>query len=437
MAEKLLSPKSIEAAIRAAKASGKSTMLADGAGLWLEVQPTGKGWWRQRFTFAGKPNRLSVGAYPKVSLAIARERAAEIVAQVAAGIDPAKARKDAKAGRAEDAALAALRATGAPLPGTFEHVAREWLAGPQASKVSPGHVETTQRRLERDAFPYLGARPIGEITARELLECLRRIEARGTADTAHRVKFCAGQVFRYGISIGACASNPAGDLRDALKSRAGGHFSAVTNPQEAAALLHAMDGYKGHPITRAALQLSSLLMLRPGELRQLRWTWIDLDDALVTVPAEVMKRDLKGKANGQPHLVPLATQAVAILRELHPLTGKRPFVFPSLTSPGTRCMSENTVRSALRRLGFDNETMTAHGFRAMARTMLAERLNFDPEVIEAQLAHKVAGPLGRAYNRAQFVEQRRAMLERWADYLEELRRAHPAVDALAPQRDAA
>ncbi len=434
MAEKLLSDKAIQSALRAASESGKPKAIPDGAGLWLEVQRSGTGWWRQRFTFGGRPNRLSVGSYPKVGLRVARERGAEITAMVVAGIDPTRARKAEKAGAAQAREHADLRAAGKPLPGTFEHVAREWLAKAQTSKVTPDHLATIQRRLERDTFPMIGTRPLAEITARELLDCLRKIEERGTIETAHRVKFSCGQVFRYGIAIGACSSNPAADLRAALQTTASRNFAAITTPEALRPLLAAMDDYAGHPVTRAALQLSALLMLRPGELRHMEWAWIDFASATLTVPAERMKRDIKGKANGQPHIVPLAPQAVAHLRDLQPLNGKGTYVFPSLLTT-KRCMSENTVRGALRRLGYSNDEMTAHGFRATARTMLAERLNFDAEIIEAQLAHKVAGPLGRAYNRTQFVEQRRAMLGRWADYLDELRRSNnvsPKAVGVAP-----
>jgi len=289
-----------------------------------------------------------------------------------------------------------------------------------SAKVSAGHAAITLTRLERDVFPWLGRRPIGEIEAPELLACLRRVEDRGAIETAHRIKDACGQVFRYGIAIGACMRNPAADLRDALRPVDVRHLAAIVDPTKAGALLRDMMGYKGHPVTRAALALSALLLLRPGELRQMEWSWIDFDAATLTVPSETMKRKKADKANGPPHIVPLAAQALAILRELQPLTGHGRYVFPSLLT-GERCMSENTVRSALRRLGYANEDMTAHGFRAMARTMIAERLGIVPEVIEAQLAHAVADSLGRAYNRTQYLEQRRDMMTKWADYLDKLR----------------
>ena len=246
------------------------------------------------------------------------------------------------------------------------------------------------------------------------------MEARGAIETTHRIKDACGQVFRYGIAAGHCTRNPAADLRDALRPVPTRHHAAIVDPKRAGELLRDMMAYQGHPVTRAALQLSALLLLRPGEVRQLEWAWIDLDAATLTVPAEMMKRKKAEKANGVPHVVPLAPQAVAILRDLHPLTGHGRYVFPSLRKDG-RCMSENTVRSALRRMGYGNDDMTAHGFRAMARTMIAERLGIAPEVIEAQLAHAVADALGRAYNRTQYLEQRRDMMVKWAAYLDQLR----------------
>jgi integrase len=248
------------------------------------------------------------------------------------------------------------------------------------------------------------------------------VEARGAIETAHRIKDACGQVFRYGVAIGACQRNPAADLKDALRPVQTRHHAAIVDPVGVGKLLRDVMAYEGHPVTRAALKLSALLLLRPGELRHMEWAWLDMDGATLTVPPEVMKRKKADKADGPPHLVPLAAQALAILKEIWPLTGRdgRRFVFPSLLT-GERCMSENTVRGALRRMGYGNDDMTAHGFRATARTMLAERLDVAPEVIEAQLAHSVGDALGRAYNRTQFLEQRRDMMNRWADYLDQLR----------------
>ena len=363
---------------------------------------------------------LSLGTYPDVPLALARTRRDEARKLVADRIDPSAKRKADKAQRTRQAEAQALADAGLPGLGTFEAVARDWLRAVHEAKVSEGHAERTRIRFEQDAFPWIGRTPIAELEAPELLAVLRRVTARGAIETAHRLKDACGQVFRFGIATGACTRNPAADLRDALPPVPTRHHAAIVEPDRAAELLRAIGDYAGHPITRLALELSALLFLRPGELRQLEWAWIDFDAATVTIPAETMKRKKTDKANGVPHVVPLAPQAVAVLRELRALTGTGRYVFPSLHSK-VRPMSENTVNVALRRMGFDRDTATAHGFRAMARTMAAERLGVAPEVIEAQLAHQVSDSLGRAYNRTQFVEQRRALMVKWADYLDRLR----------------
>lgn len=418
----LLTDKAIKAALKAATEGGKPRKLSDGAGLVLEARPTGAGWWRLRYWRDSREGMLSLGTYPETSLRDAREKRDAARKLLAAGGDPSEARKAEKAERVTLRAAQALADAGLPGLGTFEHVAREWLTTVHEVKVSPGHAERTRIRLEQDAFPWIGRRQIADIEAPELLECLRRVEARGAIETAHRVKDACGQVFRFGIAIGQCKRNPASDLRDALRPVVSRHHAAIVDPVHAAKLLRDVMAYEGHPVTRAALKLSALLLLRPGELRHMEWAWIDFESATLTMPPEVMKRKKADKAGGAPHVVPLARQAVAILRELHPLTGEngRRFVFPSLLT-GERCMSENTVRGALRRMGYSNDDMTAHGFRAMARTMIAERLNIAPEVIEAQLAHAVGDSLGRAYNRTQFLDQRVAMMQAWSDYLDRLR----------------
>jgi integrase len=418
----ILDAKTIQAAIKAATESGKARKLSDGGGLVFEARPTGAGWWRLRYWIDSKEGMLSLGTYPETGLRDARDKRDEARKLIAAGGDPGAARKTDKAERAQVREALALADAGLPGPGTFEHVAREWLTTVHEAKVSAGHAERTRIRLEQDAFPWIGRRPIGELEAPEVLQCLRRVEARGAIETAHRIKDACGQVFRYGVAIGACQRNPAADLRDALRPVPARHHAAIVDPVGAGKLLRDVMAYEGHPVTRAALKLSALLLLRPGELRHAEWAWIDLDGATLTVPAEVMKRKKADKLDGPPHVVPLAPQALAILRDLQPLTGGegRRYVFPSLLT-GERCMSENTVRGALRRMGYGNDDMTAHGFRAMARTLIAERLCVAPEVIEAQLAHAVGDALGRAYNRTQFLEQRRDMMAKWADYLDRLR----------------
>lgn len=423
-ASDLLSDKTIKAAIKAAVAAGKPRKLGDGAGLVLDVRPTGSGWWRLRYWIDSREKMLSLGTYPEVTLALARQRRDEARKLIADGIDPSERRKAEKAEKAQEAQAQALAEAGEPLPGSFEYVAREWMENVHGFKVSASHANTTRTRLEKDVFPFVGARPIAEIEAPELLAVLRRIEARNALETTRRMRHACGQVFRYGIATGACTRNPAADLVDALRRSAARHHAAITEPAKAGELLRDVEGYAGHPITRAALALSALLMLRPGELRHMEWPWIDFDSATLKIPAALMKRRKEGKASGAPHVVPLASQALAILRdELLPLTGGEGarYVFPALTQRD-RCMSENTVRAALRRMGYSNDDMTAHGFRAMARTMAAERLGLDPLVIEAQLAHTVPDDLGRAYNRTQYLDQRRELMQKWADYLDTLRR---------------
>lgn len=429
----ILDDKTLKAAIKTAAESGKARKLSDGGGLVFEARPTGAGWWRLRYWIDSTEGMLSLGTYPETGLRDARDKRDEARKLIAAGGDPSAARRDAKAERAKEREAQAMAVAGLPGPGTFEYVARDWLVTVHEAKVSPGHAERTRIRLEQDAFPRLGARPIWAIEAPELLQCLRRVEARGAIETAHRIKDACGQVFRYGIAIGACQRNPATDLKDALRPVPTRHHAAIVDPVGAGKLLRDVMDYEGHPVTRAALKLSALLLLRPGELRHMEWAWIDLEGPTLTVPAEVMKRKKAEKLDGPPHVVPLAPQALVALRELQPLTGGegRRYVFPSLLT-GERCMSENTVRGALRRMGYGNDDMTAHGFRAMARTLIAERLDVAPEVIEAQLAHAVGDALGRAYNRTQFLEQRRDMMVKWADYLDRLREGAQVV-AMRPR----
>jgi integrase len=412
----LLSDRAIQAALKAARASSQAATIQDGGGLSLIARANGVGWWRLRYWIASRENRLSLGTHPEISLADARQRRRDAQRLIAQGIDPSEKRKADSAARKVSEAAEKRQAAGLPEVGTFEHVAREWLSTIHAAKVSPGHAARTRIRLEQDVFPWLGRRPIVDVEAPELLVALRRVEERGAIETAHRIKDSCSQVFRYAIASGLCVRNPAADLRDALRPVESRHHAAIVDPKAVGALLRDMAEYKGNPVTRAALSLSALLLLRPGEVRQLEWADVDLDAALITIPAARMKGTKSEKAERSPHVVPLARQAVSILEDLKPLTSRSRYVFPALTS-GQRCMSENTVRSALRRMGYANDEMTAHGFRAMARTMIAERLNIPAEVIEAQLGHAVPDALGRAYNRTQFRTARVEMMNSWADYL--------------------
>lgn len=382
----------------------------DAGGLYLEVSPAGAKRWFWKFYPDGKESRLALGSYPEVTLKAARRARDEARKTRESGTNPVQKR------RADKLSKAASNAT------TFEAVAREF----HATKASGGtwseeHAAQWLRSLEKDVFPWLGSMPLAEVTAPLLLQTLRRTEARGAVRTAHDLREYSGQAFRYGIATGRCERDPAADLRGALRPFVEKHMAAVLEPAQAGELLRAIHAYAGQPTTRAALALSALLFQRPGNVRMMAWAEIDLDGALWTIPPDKMKRTVHGKTNGRPHLVPLAPQAVAILKDLHPLTGHGQYVFPSLLT-GERPMSDNTVRTALRRMGYSNEQMTAHGFRAMARTLIAERLpGIASDVIEAQLAHGKSGPLGMAYDRAEFMEQRRQMMQAWADYLDRLR----------------
>ena len=311
-------------------------------------------------------------------------------------------------------------AAGLPAVGSFEEVARRWHAL-RAPDWAPSYSTKIIARLEGKAFPYIGARPIGEIQPPELLAVLRRCEEAGIVETAHRVRDTCAEVFMFAVSEGIAQSNPARDLARALRTHTTRHIASITEPLRFGELLRAIAGYRGTPVVKAGLSLAALVFLRPGqELREARWDEFDLGNATWSVPAARMKRRKAGKENGPDHIVPLSRQAVAVLEELWPLTGRQPLVFQGLRNR-EKPMSENTLNAALDSLGFSAGEHRAHGFRASARTMLAERLAIAPEVIEAQLAHAVPDALGRAYNRTTFMTQRRDLMQRWADYLDQLR----------------
>lgn len=428
-----LTEKAIKAAIKKSVQDGKPARISDGGGLYFEARPNGVGWWRLRFWNAGKEGMLSLGTYPDVPLRLAREKRAEMRQAHAAGTSPGAQRKAEKAAQATHAEAQRLAAAGLPGPGTFEHAAREWHAY-SAPGWSEGHATKILALLENDLIPYLGLRQLRDITPPELLQQARRIEARGATETAYRSIGVAGAVFRYGVQHGHCDSDPSRDLKGAIRLPVVKHRAAVTDPQKLGELLRAFDGYQGTPVVRAALKLAPMTFLRPGELRHAEWAEFDLDGAVWTIPAARMKGRLKAKANGAPHVVPLAKQAVAILRELQPLTGRGRYVFPSERGPD-RPMSDNAVLAALRRMGFAKEEVTGHGFRATARTIAAERLGVAPHVIEAQLAHRVPDALGRAYNRTLYLQERRQLMTKWADYLDRLRQGAQVIE-LPPQQAA-
>lgn len=387
-----------DTAIRKAKPADKPLRLFDGGGLYLEIAPAGGKWWRLKYRYGGKEKRLALGVYPDVGLAQARAKRDEARKLLASGGDPAIQRKAEKAAGKERAA------------NSFAVIAAELMAK-RAGKLAPGTAIRERRLLEKDLGPYLGSVPIADITPPMLLAALQRIERRGAVETAHRARTLATQVFRFGIATGRLQFNPAAELAGALSQPQGGHFASLTEPAEVAPLLRALHGYQGTPVVMAALKLAPLFFVRPGELRRARWADMDLDTGEWRYTAS---------KTGMPHIVPLASQAVEILRDLHPLTGRGEYVFPGVRGKG-RPMSENTVTAALRRMGFDGDTMTGHGFRAMARTILDEVLGFRPDYIEHQLAHAVRDPNGRAYNRTAHLAERRKMMQAWADYLDALR----------------
>lgn len=387
--------------VRNAKTKASGYKLADGGGMYLLVTVSGGRLWRMDYRFAGKRKTLAIGSYPEITLADARTRREDARKLLANGVDPGEIKRAQKV------------AQGSGADG-FEVVAREWHKK-FSSGWSPSHAKTTIERLQRDVFPFLGTRPTGEIKAPELLRVLRRVEGRGALETAHRVKTICGQVFRYAVATGRADRDVAADLKGALPPYKDKHLAAITDPAKVAELLRAIDGFTGSFIVKSAMQLAPLVFVRPGELRQAEWQEFDLDAGEWNIPAERLK--IKGQG---AHLVPLSKQAVAILTELHALTGSGRYVFPCHRSTA-RPMSNNAVNAALRRLGYSKDEMTGHGFRAVARTILDEVLHVRVDYIEHQLAHAVKDPNGRAYNRTAHLAERRKMMQLWSNYLEGLK----------------
>ncbi len=384
--------------IRNTKPKEKAYRLFDGNGLYLEIAPSGGKWWRFKYRFNGKEKRISLGTYPEVSLKTARERRDGSRKLLSNGIDPSEHRKHTKLANSNRQA------------NNFEHIAREWISKYSANWAQ-GYTRTVIGRLELNVFPWLGNRPISEISAPELLATIRRIENRGILETAHRVLNSCGQIFRYAIATGRADRDPSQDLKGSIPPAKGKHFSAVTDPKEAAKLLRTIDGYKGTLIVQCALQLAPLVFVRPGELRQAKWKDIDFE-----------KREWRYTVTKTEteHIVPLSEQAMLILNDLHPLTGTSTYIFPSARTPD-RPMSDNAILAALRRLGIPKEEMSGHGFRAMARTILDEVLHVRPDYIEHQLAHAVRDPNGRAYNRTAYLPERHQMMQQWANYLDQIK----------------
>jgi integrase len=384
-----------EIKVRTAKPLESTYKIFDGGGLFLLITPSGGKLWHFKYRFDKKEKKLAFGTYPEISLADARQRRDEARKQLAQGIDPGAVRKAKKQAETEETE-------------TFEVIAREWHTK-FTPTWTPGHAVQLLSAMTRDLFPWIGARPIKELKAPELLACLRRIESRGTLETTHRVRGLLGQIFRYALATGRAERDPAHDLIGAIPQAKEQHFAAITDPKEVGPLLRAIDGYTGSFVVKCALKLSPLLFVRPGELRHAEWAEIDLNEAVWLIPGHKMKMK-------QDHVVPLCHQALEIFEELKALTGDGRYVFPSERS-NARPMSNNALLAALRRMGYEKEAMTPHGFRAMARTILDEVLQMRPDIIEHQLAHAVKDPLGRAYNRTAHLAERQKMMQTWADYL--------------------
>jgi integrase len=390
-----------DSAIKAAKPKedGKPIKLSDGGGLYLLVNQVGK-YWRFNYRYSNKQKTLSFGVYPDINLKTAREKHQAAKELLARDIDPSAYKQQAKA---EQIAIT---------ENTFEAIALEWLTQASA-QWSPSHLDKTMSRFKNDVFPWLGHRPIATIEPPEILKCLRRVEERGALETAHRIKQAIGQVFRYAVATGRAQRDQTTDLKGALPTSRSKNFAAIIDPVQVGQLMRDIQAYKGHLETRISLQLSAYLFQRPNEICAMEWAEINMEKALWSLPAEKMKMR-------QAHLVPLPKQCIELLEEIRPLTGHRRYVFTSMTD-SAKPMSNNTVRQALRRMGYDNNTMTAHGFRAMARTLLDEELEVNMTYIEHQLSHAVKDANGTAYNRTKHLRQRIAMMQQWADYLDSLR----------------
>ena len=386
--------------LRTLKPRETAFRVADSNGLCIEVRPTGAKVWRYRYRHAGKASITTLGEYPAMTLAEARAERDRARALVKKGTSPSHAAKAERAARQEKAL------------NTFASVALEFIAKREKEGMGAGSVERSRRLIEKD-LAGISQIPVDEVSAPTLLTALRKMEKRGIVESAHRARGLANQVFRYAIATGRAERNPAADLIGALERPQTNHFASIILPTKIGELLRAIYGYQGSIVTITALKLAPMVFVRPGELRTAEWSEIDLDKATWDIPAEKMKMK-------QAHVVPLSDQAVAVLRELHPITGRGQYVFPSVRSI-RRPMSENTINAALRYMGFNSDTMTGHGFRAMARTVLDEELHFPVDHIEHQLAHAVRDANGRAYNRTSHLPARRKMMQAWSDYLDALR----------------
>ncbi|HGM7331253.1 tyrosine-type recombinase/integrase [Stenotrophomonas maltophilia] len=384
--------------LRSLKPREDAYRVADTNGLCIEVRPSGAKVWRYRYRHSGKASMITLANYPIMSLGEARAERDRLRALVKRGANPAQVARIERAVQTERA------------ESTFSAIAIELLEKRTKEGLTPGSVKRERRLIEKD-LASIGDIPVMDVTAPVLLAALRKLEKRGVAETAHRTRSLASRVFRYAIATGRATSNPAESLIGALEQPQTKHFASVTDPAQISNLLRAMYSYRGSPVTLAALKLGPMLFVRPGELRTARWEDVDLENAEWRFVAS---------KTGTPHIVPLSSQAIEVFEDLKPLTRRSEFVFPGVRS-SKRPMSENTINAALRNLGFDGDTITGHGFRAMARTVLDEVLGFRPDYIEHQLAHAVRDPLGRAYNRTAHLAEREKMMQAWADYLDGLR----------------
>jgi integrase len=385
--------------VTSAKAKEKPYRLTDGQGLVLLIQTNGSKLWCFRYRIGGRQKTLHIGPWPATSLADAREKCRLARKAVAEGIDPVLEKKRAK--------VTARYAVAT----TFKEVALEWVAKCERE----GRAEVTLdkiRWLLGMAYPLIGSHPIGSVTPTEALSVLRKVEASGRYESARRMRSVLSRVFRYGIATARCDRDVAADLRGALTTPKTIHHAAITDPAEVGVLLKTMNEYSGQAVTRMALRLTPHLFVRPGELRQAEWTEIDVDRALWVIPVEKMKMR-------RVHKVPLSRQVLAMIEELRTITGHRRYLFPCMGSP-RRPMSENGVNQALRRLGYETGEMTAHGFRAMAATLLNEMGRWNPDAIERQLAHQETSSVRRAYARGEYWDERVAMMQHWSDYLDGL-----------------
>ena len=387
-------------------AEKKQIRFSDSGGMYLQVSLAGSKRWFLKYRTGGVEKQLALGSYPKVSLAAARKARDAAKLQKSEGLDPVQVRKVEK-----------LKSTTA-VGDTFKETALEWYEL-KVDSWSSHYAIREKRNLEKDLFPYLGARRVSDVEPIELLATVRRVEERGALDVAHRVLTTARQVWRYAVATGRASRDITADIGGALKPHHGKHFAAITDPQQLGQLIQVIRSYQGGAIVRTALQLAPMLFQRPGELRAAEWAEIDFDTSTWTIPAARMKRRKEGKENGEPHLVPLPKQAIELLRKLYPLTGHGTLIFHGERSHD-RPISDNTLRAALLTLGYGPDVQSVHGFRATARTLLAEELSVDPLIIEAQLAHAVKDANGRAYNRTQYLKQRVPMMQQWADYLDKL-----------------